>query len=73
MQAGNQIGKLLTDVKSPDGDPIGQMVIKAADEQGAWVDYSYLDPVTDRVEHKFSWVVLHDGKIFGCGIYVPSH
>jgi len=68
----NPIGKRLVDVKSPDGDPIGEMVLNTATEQGAWIDYSYVDPVTNKVEHKFSWVVRFDKHIFGCGIYVPA-
>lgn len=68
----NPIGRRLVDVKSPDGDPIGEMVLKNATEEGAWVDYSYVDPVTKKVEHKFSWVVRFGKHIFGCGIYVPA-
>lgn len=67
-----QVGKRLLDVKSPSGEAIGQLTLNTATEQGAWIDYSYVDPVTKQVEHKFSWVVRTDKYIFGCGIYVPS-
>ena len=40
-----------------------------ATTNGAWVDYRWEDPLTGKVVPKSSWVVLHNGYIFGCGIY----
>jgi hypothetical protein len=31
----------------------------------------WVDPVTEEIEQKSSWVVRHDGYIFGVGIYKP--
>ena len=36
---------------------------------GAWADYIYLDPETNKDGLKRSWLVLHDGHVFGAGFY----
>lgn len=38
-------------------------------EKGSWVEYIYLNPTRDFYEKKHSWVVKHDGLIFGSGWY----
>jgi len=43
--------------------------IAGATEEGMWVDYFFLNPVTGNQEWKHSWVVWHDGLIFGSGWY----
>ncbi|MDE0075992.1 MAG: hypothetical protein OXO50_00645 [Caldilineaceae bacterium] len=43
--------------------------IAGATEEGMWVDYFFLNPVTGNQEWKHSWVVRHDGLIFGSGWY----
>ena len=44
-------------------------VIASATEEGMWVDYIFLNPVTGNHEYKHAWVVRHDGLIFGSGWY----
>ena len=44
-------------------------VMVGADEQGLWVDYLFLSPNTGNQEFKHSWVVRHDGLLFGSGWY----
>lgn len=39
------------------------------DNSGVWVDYVFLDPVTNEESLKRSWIVQHDGYIFGSGYY----
>ncbi len=48
--------------------------IAAATEAGHWVDYVYLNPATGNEEYKHSFVIRHDGLIFGSGWYqvLPS-
>ena len=41
------------------------------DNDGVWVDYVFIDPVTNDDGLKRSWLVLHDGYIFGAGFYYP--
>ena len=44
-------------------------VILAAPEEGRWVDYLNLNPVSGNHEFKQSWVVRRDGLLFGAGWY----
>lgn len=63
-----EIGRVLAEV-TIDGYPVGAMVVASASEAGAWVDYWYTNIETNRFEAKHSWVVRHDGLIFGSGWY----
>ena len=66
------VGRRAEEIDGPDGYPAGRAVAAAATEDGAWVDYAYLNPATGRVESKHSWVVRHDGLLFGSGWYEPG-
>ena len=48
--------------------------ISTATEEGKWVDYIFLNPVTGNQEYKHTWVVRHDGLLFASGWYqvLPS-
>lgn len=62
-------GPLGTDIRGKD---FGAEML-AADENGAWVEYVYLNPDDDnKHERKHSWVVRHDGVIYGSGWYETS-
>ena len=41
----------------------------AVPEEGAWVDYMFFNPATDRGELKHSWVVRRDNLLIGSGWY----
>ena len=43
--------------------------ILSATEEGKWVSYVYRNPETGEEGSKHSWVVRHDGLIFGSGWY----
>lgn len=43
--------------------------IANAPESGDWVVYTYRNPDTGREERKHSWVMRHDGLVFGSGWY----
>ena len=74
----NLNGPLATDA---DGYNFGPAML-AATEEGTWVSYVYNNPATDRltdsdrhlgaVELKRTWVVRHDGLLFGSGWYISS-
>ena len=51
-----------------DGYRFGLVMLEATSE-GTWVDYVHLNPNTGFRELKHSWVVRHDGLIFGSGWY----
>ena len=50
------------------GKAYGQEIV-ATTEQGSWVSYFFTHPETGEPEQKHSWVVLHDGLVFGSGWY----
>ena len=60
---------LLDSVVGPDGYPAGKMARSAATEEGGWVTYTYVNPATGNVEKKHSWIIRHDGLLFGSGWY----
>lgn len=55
------------------GYRFGEVMLKATDE-GLWIDYLFLNPRTGNQEYKHSWVIRHDGLLFGSGWYqvLPS-
>ena len=66
-----RIGNDLTQLVDAGGKPIGQEMMDKANPEGAWIDYLWPDPLTGQDAQKSSWIVRHDGHIFGCGIYKP--
>ena len=52
------------------GKPYGREVV-AADEDGRWVDYVFVNPTTGEPERKHTWVIKHDGLSFASGWYEP--
>lgn len=64
------IGKLIIDLKDPDGKHFVRDFIKVANEKGyGWVDYKWPNPVTTVVENKSTYVEKVDDIVIGCGIY----
>jgi signal transduction histidine kinase len=63
------LGEDVTANVDPDGRHFGREFVEKASESGTWVDYKVLDPQSGKVLPKSSWIVLHDGYIFGAGIY----
>ncbi len=56
----------------PNGYPAGDAVSAVADEDGEWFSYTYTNPSSAAVETKHSWMVKHDGLVFGSGWYEPG-
>ena len=55
-----------------DGDRLLlRLELLGAPEQGRWVDYVLENPETGESEQKHTWVVRHDGILFGSGWYEP--
>ena len=63
------VGQLASDITGPNNYPTGAAVAAAADENGAWFDYTFTNLATGSVETKHSWMVIHDGITFGSGWY----
>ena len=70
-QTRSLIGTKATTLIDPGGVNIGRAALEKATANGAWADYGWKDPLTGKVVPKSSWVVLHKGYIFGCGIHKP--
>ncbi len=63
------VGTDIEEVTGPDGYPVGLAIANSATEEGSWVDYAYQNPNSGGIESKHSWIVKHDGLIFGSGWY----
>ena len=62
------LGTDLKEVVGSDGFELGKEIAKAT-EEGHWVEYLWPNPATEMEETKRSWVIRHDGLIFGSGYY----
>ena len=63
------VGRPASAAIGPNGYPAGEAVVAVADEDGAWFDYTFPNPVTGAAETKHSWIVRYDGLVFGTGWY----
>ena len=41
----------------------------ATTDEGHWVSYVFINPATDQLESKHTWIMEHDGLLFGSGWY----
>lgn len=67
-----RVGTDVTTLVDADGFAYGQAIVDTATPEGAWLAYKREDPLTGAIEEKLSWLRLHDGYVFGCGIYAPE-
>lgn len=69
-----QVGRHASAVLGPNGYPSGDSVVAVAraNPEGAWLDYTFANPATGDLETKHSWVVVHEGLVFGSGWYEPG-
>ena len=63
------VGRHVSATVGPNGYPAGLAVAAAASEDGGWLDYTFPNPATGGAETKHSWIIRHDGLIFGSGWY----
>ena len=68
----SRVGTDVTTLVDADGFAYGQAIVDTATPEGAWLSYKREDPLTGVIEEKLSWLRLHDGYVFGCGIYAPE-
>ena len=66
------VGMHESEVVGANGYPVGASILASASETGAWFDYTFANPESGVVETKHSWLVEHDGLIFGSGWYEPG-
>lgn len=67
--AKDMIGKSGFDVIDRNGLNIGELFTTKVTDQGVWVTYDWLNPTTQEVEPKLSWLKSYDNLIFGVGVY----
>ena len=67
----SRVGRDLAQTLDSAGKAFGKEMVEKADEKGVWIDYTWRDPLSGKDVQKSSWIVRHDGYIFGCGIYKP--
>jgi len=65
------VGTPADSLRDVDGAAFGTRFMDESSEQGSWMDYKWQDPVSGRLLPKSSWVVQHDGYVFGVGVYRP--
>jgi Signal transduction histidine kinase len=65
-----RIGAVVAALTDSRGNAYGKQLLEGATPEGAWVNYDRVNPESGKEEPKSSWVVLHDGYIFGCGVYI---
>ena len=63
------VGRPVSEAVGPNGFPAGEGVVAVADDDGEWFEYTFPNPDTATAETKHSWVVRHDGLVFGSGWY----
>ena len=50
-------------------NPAEEIIAQLETGDGVWEDYVFLNPITNKDQLKRSWLVLHDGYVFGVGYY----
>jgi cytochrome c len=64
------IGTDMTEVKDANGKPFTKYFIATVNDAGqGWVDYSWPNPTTKKIESKSSYVAKAGDIFVGCGIY----
>ena len=63
------VGHDVAEYADVDGKRFAVEIMERATADGVWVDYKWKDPLSGEERPKSTWVVLHDGYVFGCGIY----
>jgi ABC-type transporter Mla subunit MlaD len=68
------VGKRVHDIRGLDGDHVIREGFGAAERGGGWIDYEVVNPVTDMVDLKTSYILpLGDDMLIGCGVFKPKN
>ena len=49
--------------------PITGILEELETEPGVWASYAHTNPATGEAENKRTWLIIHDGLVFGSGYY----
>ena len=65
------VGNRVHEIRGLDGDHVIREGFGAADAGGGWIDYEVVNPVTDQVDEKTSYVLpLSADLLIGCGVFL---
>ena len=68
------VGKRVHDIRGLDGEHVIREGFGAAERGGGWIDYEVVNPVTDVVDFKTSYVLpLGEDLVIGCGVFKPKN
>ena len=58
------------DLRDPDGKYFVREFLETAKKGGGWVDYTFANPFTGKIQKKTSYILQVEGDIYlGCGIF----
>ena len=52
--------------------PADAILDEIRNETGTWVHYTFTNPATGQTEDKRTWLIIHDGLVFGAGYYASD-
>ncbi|GGH61804.1 hypothetical protein GCM10010975_25870 [Comamonas phosphati] len=64
-----KIGTRVQDVPGINGEQLIADIVAQAEKGPGWVEYDYLNPSTQKVQTKMSFVCKHRDLYWGCGVY----
>ena len=68
------VGKRVHDIRGLDGEHVIREGFGAAERGGGWIDYEVVNPVTDVVDLKTSYILpLGHDLLIGCGVFKPKN
>jgi methyl-accepting chemotaxis protein len=68
------VGKRVHDIRGLDGEHVLREGFGAAERGGGWIDYEVVNPVTDMVDLKTSYILpLGQDLLIGCGVFKPKN
>lgn len=51
--------------------PVDEIINRLEDDGSVWIEYEFLNPDNDKVQHKRTLLVLENNLVFGSGYYLP--
>lgn len=51
--------------------PVDKIIDRLEDDGNVWIEYEFLNPDNDKVQHKRALLVLENNLVFGSGYYLP--
>jgi methyl-accepting chemotaxis protein len=64
-----KVGTRVQDVPGIDGEQLIADIVAQAERGPGWVEYDYVNPTTQKVQSKMSFVCKHQDLYWGCGVY----